>query len=86
MARNLIFELGSDVAQRLQRLTLDYREASPEATVARALGLLEAIEPYLHDGLLTIVDPKAGSGNEGEREVDFEFEGLAKPAPISTAA
>jgi len=86
MARNLYFELGPDVAQRLLSLTKNYGESSPEATVARAIGLLETIEPYLHDGLLTVIDPRVSADNTEEREVDLLFEGATKESPIPRAA
>ena len=86
MARNLYFELGPDVAERLLNLTKSYGESSPEATVARALGLLETIEPYLHDGLLTVIDPKVSADDEADREVDLLFEGATKESPVPRAA
>ncbi|MSO99822.1 MAG: hypothetical protein EXR07_02040 [Acetobacteraceae bacterium] len=86
MARNLYFEFGPDVAERLHKLTARYGETSPEATVARAIGLLEAIEPYLHEGLLTVIDPKAPSDSAEDREIDLLFDGATKSAPIPQAA
>ena len=70
MARNLYFELGPDVADKLWQLTKLYGELSPEATLSRALGLLEMVEPFLHDGLLTVVDTRLESDDPAEREVD----------------
>lgn len=80
MARNLIFELSPDVSDRLRRLTALYGESSPSAMIARALGLLEIIEPYLHDGLLTVIDPDAHSDQNDEREVDLLFEPRKTPS------
>ena len=78
MARNLYFELGPDVADKLRQLTDRYGEPSPEAMIARALGLLEMVAPFLHDGLLTVVDTVIESDDPADREVDLSFEGLVR--------
>ena len=54
--------------------------------VARALGLLAAIEPCLHEGTLTVFDPSVTTGADEDREVDLTFEGLVKPPSVSRAA
>ncbi len=79
MKSTLYFEFGSDAAKRLDRLTRRFGERSAEATVTRALGLLEAIEPYLHDGVLTVIDPHP-TDPDAEPEVELVFERVAESA------
>ena len=87
MAKNLYFEFGPDIVERVQKLTEFYGEPSPEATVARALGLLETVTRYAHDGVLTVVDPDVSeTADREDRDVYLTFDSPAGQTPTRHAA
>ena len=78
MRRNMYVEIDPDVADQLRTLTERHGKLNTEATLLRAMRLLELVEPYLHDGLLAIVDPRGPEDDPEGCVVDLLFEGVAK--------
>jgi hypothetical protein len=79
MSKKLVFQLGAGAVKKLEALMQQYGETEPETLISRALGLLAAVQPYLHDGALTVVDPDAEEPAEqrsNAAHVDLVFERL----------
>jgi hypothetical protein len=75
MARSYHIEIAGEAAILLANLMRKFGDTKPSIAVARALGLSEAAMPFIHDGMLTVLDPsKADDDDDDERLVDLVVE------------
>lgn len=71
MQDSFTLRFGARVAERLEPLMETFGESTPESLVSLALGLLAAVEPYLEDGILTVLDPRAPETAGDDRFIDL---------------
>jgi hypothetical protein len=76
MASELVIRLSPAAEAAVLELMRRYGEPTPSAMVSRALGFLQAVEPYVDDGVLTIDKPGASGDDDGL--VEFEFENVPR--------
>lgn len=81
MAGEVVIGLNSTAAARLGTLMERFGEDREEVMVSRALGLLDAVQNYVDDqGVLTVVDPAAGEGENRFVELVFRKAAGRRPA------
>jgi hypothetical protein len=86
MAReSLLIELDGKAVDYLHELMPAFGERNPDDMIATALGLLGTLKRFVHDGVLTVVDPNPPSRDPEDREVDVVF-GKLKRNPTKEAA
>lgn len=75
MSKKLLMEIDAELVEKIEWLARRYGESDKADLLARAIGFLEAADPYVDDdGTLTVLDPTKLSDNIEDDLVGLEFE------------
>lgn len=83
---SIYIELDKEAVAHLHELMDTFGERRPDDMIATALGVMSALKDFVHDGVVTVVDPKSESDDPELREVEIVFEKARGTHPSRRAA